>query len=505
MTTIAPPGRVSPVTNALAKDRLGVWLIVGHAIAGAAPLTVLAVGTSNGFSITGTNSLPLAVLAATATLALFSVGFVAMSRNIVNAGAFYTYISRGVGKPFGVGAAFMANLSYNAMQTGLYGGFGAMMAGVSPELLGLHWAWWAWALIGWAAITLCGVLRIDFNGAILGLVLACEIVIIAVYDLAMAANPGPEGYSAAAFSLSHLSGIPFWAAVVTAITGFVGFEATTSFSEEAKDPRRTIPRATYLSLALIGGIYVVTGWLMTVATGPSHIVSVAGQQQTNLLFHLASPNVAAFFIHAGQALVVTSLLGALLAFHNTCSRYGFAQGREGVLPRVLGRAGRRSGAPVAASLTQSAIGLAVIIVFAVMGWDPVVHLFFWLTVYGGLGVLLLMAFTSIAVFLFFMRARLARDKSGPQANMWQSAVAPVLAFFALGFIISLILAEYHTLLGVPAGHIAATLFPAGMWAVFLLGMLWSGWLKLARPRVYASIGLGVSTSTITSVGGSSNG
>lgn len=499
MTTTATTGRVSPVTNALAKDRLGVPLIVGHALSGSAPLTVVAAGTTTGYAITGTNGLPLAYVVVAAAMALFSVGFVTMARDIVNAGAFYTYVSWGIGRPFGVGAAFMANLGYNSMQVGLYGGFGALAAGFAADRFGLAWPWYVWALLGWAVVALFGLLRIDINGAVLGLLLACEIVVIGVYDLVIAVNPGPEGYSTAGLSLSHLSGLSFGAAAVTAVAGFVGFEATTSFSEEAKDPKRTIPRATYLALALIGVLYALSAWLMSVAAGPSNIVAVAGEQQTELLFHLVAPNVAQFFIDAGHVLVITSLLAALLAFANTCSRYLYAQGREGVLPRVLGRVGRRTGAPVAASLTQSALALAVITVFAVMNFDPVVHLFFWLTVYGGLGVLLLMALTSVAVFLYFMRARLDRENTDPKPSMWASAVAPVLAFFALGWLISLTLAGYHNLLGVPEGHIAATLFPAGMWVVFLLGMLWSVWLKLARPHVYACIGLGANTHIISSI------
>jgi hypothetical protein len=53
-------------------------------------------------------------------LAVFSIGYVAMSRKIVNAGAFYTYITLGIGKSSGVAAAFVAVAGYNAMQIGLY-------------------------------------------------------------------------------------------------------------------------------------------------------------------------------------------------------------------------------------------------------------------------------------------------------------------------------------------------------------------------------------------------
>ena len=43
---------------------------------------------------------------------------------------------------------------------------------------------------------------------------------------------------------------------------FMGFEATTIYSEEAKDPSRTVPRATYLSVLIIGVFYAISTWCM---------------------------------------------------------------------------------------------------------------------------------------------------------------------------------------------------------------------------------------------------
>ena len=43
-------------------------------------------------------------------LAVFSMGYVAMSRKVVNAGAFYTYMTHGLGKPAGVAGSFVAVL-----------------------------------------------------------------------------------------------------------------------------------------------------------------------------------------------------------------------------------------------------------------------------------------------------------------------------------------------------------------------------------------------------------
>ena len=71
---------------------------------------------------------------------------VAMSRRILNAGAFYTYVTHGLGRPAGVGAAFVALAAYNLMQTGLYGGFGVVMGQFMTAEFGVNGPWWVWAL-----------------------------------------------------------------------------------------------------------------------------------------------------------------------------------------------------------------------------------------------------------------------------------------------------------------------------------------------------------------------
>src|SRR5690606_41243118 len=115
----------------------------------------------------------------------------------------------------------------------------------------------------------------------------------------------------------------------------------------------------------------------------------AAAQDSALIFDLAGDYLGAVFAAIGYALLLSSLLAAMIAFHDVTARYGFALGRERVLPAVFGRTSHRSGSPKVASLVQSLIGLAVITTYAVAGWDQLVQLFFWGGTSGGLGVLLL--------------------------------------------------------------------------------------------------------------------
>src|SRR5439155_25574830 len=109
-------------------NRLGVASVVFFVVAAAAPLTTAAGGAIAGFAVSGVVGLPLAYLGVAIVLAVFAAGYVAMSRHITNAGAFYTYVVQGLGRIPGVAASFVALLAYNAMQIGLYGLFGSALA-----------------------------------------------------------------------------------------------------------------------------------------------------------------------------------------------------------------------------------------------------------------------------------------------------------------------------------------------------------------------------------------
>ncbi|MEH0936993.1 APC family permease [Micromonospora psammae] len=475
--------RPSNVSDALARGRLGVPSVIFFVLSAAAPLTVVAGVVTTGYAVTGVTGIPLAFLTVAAVLALFSVGYVAMARRVANAGAFYAYISRGLGRPAGVGAAWVALIAYNALQVGLYGAIGAAAAPVLDRIFGVDAHWAVVALVAWALVALLGLLRVDVNGMVLAVLLVAEVVLILVYDLGQLGNPAGGTVSFAALAPSNLLVPGAGAVLVLAMTGFVGFESSVVFSEESKDPRRTVPMATYLSVAIIAGLYALSSWTMTVATGPDRISEQAGEQSIELIFNLAGAHLGDTAVTIGQALFMTSVLAAMISFHNTTARYAFALGRERVLPAAFGQTSPRTGSPRMASLAQSALGLVVIVLYAVAGWDPVLQLFYYAGAGGGFGVLLLIAATSVAVIRYFARHAV-------QETLWRRAIAPGLATVALFAVISLAVANFATLLGVAPDSPLRWIVPAVYPVAALLGVAWGLVLRSTRPDVYARIGLG---------------
>ncbi|MFI0794595.1 APC family permease [Micromonospora rubida] len=487
--------RPSNVSDALARGRLGVPSVIFFVLSAAAPLTVVAGVVTTGYAVTGVIGLPLAFLVVGAVLALFSVGYVAMARRVENAGAFYAYVTRGLGRPAGVSAAWVAMMAYNALQVGLYGAIGAAASPVLQRLFGIDPAWWVVALAAWALVAMLGLLRVDVNGRVLAVLLVAELVVILVFDLGQLGNPAGGSVSLTALSPDSLLVPGAGALLVIAATGFVGFESAVVFSEESRDPKRTVPLATYLSVAIIAGIYALSSWTMTVATGPDQVSAKAGEQSVELIFNLAGAHLGDTAVTIGQALFMTSVLAAMISFHNTTARYIFALGRERVLPAVFGRTSPRTGSPRFASTAQSAFGLLVILLYAANGWDPVLQLFYYTGIGGGFGVLLLIVTTSIAVIAYFAR-------TGVEESLWRRLIAPGLAAVALVAIIIVALDNFAILLGVAPDSPLRWAIPAAYPVVVLAGLHWSLVLRGRRPDAYARIGMGAESAAMLVTPGS---
>jgi len=96
--THAAGSRAGGMSRALARDRLGVPSVLFFVLAGVAPLTVAAGVIPTAYQTTGLTGIPAAFLVIAVILAIFAAGYVAMTRHITNSGAFYAFVSRGIGR-----------------------------------------------------------------------------------------------------------------------------------------------------------------------------------------------------------------------------------------------------------------------------------------------------------------------------------------------------------------------------------------------------------------------
>ncbi|MEU4231094.1 APC family permease [Nonomuraea sp. NPDC026600] len=478
--------RHDPVAGALAADRLSARAVVCFTMAAAAPLTVVAGLVPTAYAVTGSLALPAAFLIMGVVLALFSTGYVAMARHMASAGALYTYISRGLGRPAGVAAAWVALIAYNCLQTGLYGAFGAALAPMLNRWVGISPPWWLLALAAWTVVAVLGVMHVDVNSGVLAFLLWAEITAILVLDLTDLLHPATDMALETLSPAAALTSPGLAPSLAIAAVGFVGFESAATFSEESREPGRTVPRATYATVAIIAGVFALSAWAMVVVAGAGNIVETARQHGAETIFVLAGAHWGSVVVDIAQALFVTGLLAAMISFHNTTARYAFALGRERLLPAAFGRTRPRSGAPLVGSIAQSVLGLAVIVTYAIAGLDPLVDLFYFVGTAGGFGVLLLIFVTSIAVI--FYAARHAHGQALRQRLITLTPAA--MATGALATIVSLISTNFATLLGVPQDHWLVHFVPQLYVNVAALGVLYGLVLRSVLPDMYARIGMG---------------
>ncbi|MFC7943387.1 APC family permease [Microbacterium oxydans] len=473
------PSVPTTTTTTLAQRRLGVWAIVFFVVSAAAPLTVVASAAATDFRLAGIGG-PGAMLASGVVLMLFAFGFTAMSRYVRNTGAFYVYGARGLGKPVGIGIVFVTIFSYTTLCICFYGFVGFFGEMTFSALFGIDLPWTVYALLALVIVGVLGYRKIDVGAKVLGVLLTAEVAILLVLAIAVLASGGPEPISFASFAPENV----FFAAgsgalFVFGFGAYLGFESTAIYAEEARDPARTVPIATYISIAFLGVFYAFTFWILTVAFGIEGVLRLALQDDfQDMVFHAGDAYLGAWASVTMRVLIVTSFFACLLAFHNASSRYLFSLGRERLLPSWLAQTQPTTQAPHHASLVISIVSLVAIAVTIISGADP--FLGFALPVYsiGVAGLVFAQAVAAIAVVGFFLRGRRGH-------SIWRVLVAPALG--ALGLIVGFVLiaTNFDLVTGLQGPVNLALLAPTP--ALFVAGIVVGIVLKRRRPRHYAEL------------------
>lgn len=339
---------------------LGTLRLALLVVAAVAPLAA-AIGVLPGALVFGGSAaLPLAFVVVALVIGLFSVGYAAISRALVEGGGFQTYIAHGLGTAPGLGAGWGAALAYAAFVPGGLGYVGYVMQTLAPDVLGFELDWLGFALMAWAVVAWLGYRRIDASVRLLALLVGLEFALLLVFDGGVLFHLGSAGFPAHALSVdAWLEGRP-GVSLLLAFSCFLGVEAAALFSEEVRAPEKSVARATYLAVALIGLFYFLTAWIMVGAIGLGRLEALTEADVGLLFFQLGDRYLSGGFTLALQGALVTSMFATVLAIHNVTARYLFVLGRRRCLPQALGRVHARHGSPHVASLAVSCFALLVL-------------------------------------------------------------------------------------------------------------------------------------------------
>ena len=463
----------------LAKNALSTWGIFFFVVAAAAPLTVMAGAAPLAFRLGGIGT-PGAYVAAGVVFMLFALGFTAMSEHVTNAGAFYAYIAHGLGKPLGVGAALIAVFSYSVICIGFYGALAFFTKVTLLDFFGVDTPWQLWAFIGIGVVAVLGYRQIDVGAKVLGVLMVGEVAILFIVALAVLIKGGPEPMSVTPFLPQNVFASGAGAMFVLAFGAFIGFEGTAIYAEEASEPKKTIPRATYLALGFLALFYGFITYVATVAYGAKAIVPFAlSDTFQDMYFAAANSYVGHWAEVIMRVLIITSIFAALVAFHNACARYFYSLGRERILPKALGRTHPVFKSPYVASLLQTGLSIVIVGMFALAHADPYLHLLLWTNGVGIIGIVFCQFLCAVAVVGFFRRDR--RDHS-----LGRVIVAPALGAVGLAAGLYLMVTNFELLTGVVGSANWALVSP--LLVLLVVGIVVAYVIKSRSPAQYAALG-----------------
>lgn len=461
-----------PAPTSLLSRNLGVGSIMFMVVAAAAPLAVVAANLPVLIAQSANAGAPFYFGVCTVLLVVFSVGFTLMSRYVPNAGAFYSYIQAGLGRVTGTGAAAVAITSYSLLLIGVTAYFGV----AAKSLLSSSISWWVFSLGLVALVALLGYRDIELSSKVLVVALALETLVVIIMDIGVFVHNGAIGQSSMV-PLSTLGvGVPALG-VMFAFYSFIGFEATAVFRNEARDPDRTIPRATYIAVVVIGLFSAFSAWCVVAGVGVDSVVQASVDDPENVVLNLMGTAVAPMLTDIARVLLVSSFFACALSFHNIVTRYVFALARKSVLPATLGEVSTTHRAPSRASVVVSIVAAVAVVGAVVTGLDPVTDVFTLAGAASSLGVVILMTLVSVAMLVFFRTVDTGKSS-------WHTVIAPAISTLGLGAILVLVVTNFSLLTGTEAQAYGVMGF---VLLSFVVGAAGALWIRRRKPNVYAAL------------------
>ena len=335
------------------KRSLGLWAIVGLGLGYMTPTVLF---DTFGIVTKQTNGVvPMAYLVALVVMLFTAVSYGRMAKVFSSAGSAYTYTREAIHPRLGFLVGWAALLDYlllplvNALIVRLY------LVSLFPSVPG-----WIWVVAFVAAVTglnvwsLNSTSKVNFTLVVFAIVMIIAFIGLAVLQLSHGMG---NGTVLSTQTLFH-SGVSL-PAVLTGATvvcfSFIGFDAITMYSEEARN-KSHISKAIIITLLIGGGIFLVAGQVAQSVFPNVTNFSMTDDTLPEMALFVGGKFFQVLFMAAAFAATVASAL----ASHASVSRLLHVMGRNGVLPRRLGHIHPRRHTPVYATIAVGVVSLLAI-------------------------------------------------------------------------------------------------------------------------------------------------
>lgn len=490
------PSPAATGSGQLADGVLGLPSVLFCIVTGAAPLAAMLFNVPVA-TLGGGYASPAAFAVATVALTIFSVGYIAMARQVTSAGGFYTFVTRGLGRVLGLGSGLLIAVCYIVFSAAVNGVMGYFASTTVATFTGIDLPAWVYMVIGLVLMSMFAYFHIELTAKVLGVLLIGEVVVLLIMAVGVFAAGGAEGFSLAPLNPVNIfdneaavgvfgagaAGVALFAA----FWSWVGFEMAPNYAEETRDPHKIAKTATYGSVIGLGVFYViisyayVTGWGLTGSA--TAVKSQFAGEIASAFYPLTDRYVGTWATTLMEVLIVTGSFACAMAFYNTSARYLFALGREGVLPAPLARTSSRRSPAVAAMTVTVIVGLYSL---AFVIYDPstegaLLKLGTWSPLLGMLGILGVQGLTSVAIIRYFLTTGRAHF------HPWTTLIAPVIGCAAMIVAATLLIVNRGDLAGA-ADALYIRVLPWVVLVVFLVGMALAVVLRSRDPERYRQIG-----------------
>ncbi len=328
-----------------------------------APAIATALSIPAGIGFAG-GAAPLAVILALVACLIAANSIGELSRHLPSAGSFYTFVSHGIHPKAGflVAWGFLLGVIVGGPFLALQMGF--VVAGT----LNAEWGWSNDTWVIWTVLVCLVVFALGYRGIAAstraGMALgAFEILVFVAISLTLIVKAGGDN-TLQVFGTHYANNPDFKgfsgviAGSVFTILAFIGFEQAAPIAEEAHEPRRTVPRAMFVSCLLIGAFYLLNTYASAVSFGPAKMIGFTADD-SNPWQNILARNAWGWF---GFFLVFLALINSIIAnqnaANNSSTRTMFAMGRIRLLPEGFGRL-NPFGSPLLAMVAQLVVSLAV--------------------------------------------------------------------------------------------------------------------------------------------------
>lgn len=392
------------VENPKLDRSIGLLRLISQSVATMAPGASIVFSLGLVISYAG-GATPLSMLIAAGVALLIALSIGQLVRHIPSAGGFYAYATAAFGDSVGflVGwiysALYILLICVTAISFSIVGSdFLTFYAGVSvpQEILSVA------LVLSITGMTYLGIRPSTTLTLVLAAVEVALLFLVAV--LLIVRSAGETGVSVLvdpAMPSQRGVGLSVLLGVMFALASMSGFESSAPLAEEARTPRKILPRAVLMATGAIGLFYVIASYAAVVGWGPSRLASF--NEAANPWREMAG-EIGGFFALLVVFAILNSQIASVQGSFNASSRLLFAMSRNRMLPQAISRLHSSRRTPYVAAFVAAVIALGAVFLARARFGGGYPALVFFLTI-ATIIFVFLYSVVSVASTAFYLRSR----------------------------------------------------------------------------------------------------